>query len=241
MRLGRPILVFAILVLLTLAGNAWAVNRCQDVLFDIPEFQIQEAVLDPQLSVTYRAVPYNSRMYKAENILGNTQDVLIGFSEYGHAYVVADKLRLDGDIIGRPTQVRTTDVLDTGVVIRIQSQALDRMRLKKFNDTNGLTCSRTACKALGKAAGLYVGGKTSGYFSPHTMLRSILKDGIRDADGNQIPFDVYYVGNRSFKESVSFLEQSDARITKEIGVKGAVITTGAAVTTMTLLYAMGIL
>lgn len=236
----KAFVLIAIFIVMLTSGPVRAVNLCQDVLFDIPGFQIKEAVLN-NLPVSFRAVPYNSRMYKAEQILGNTQDVLLGFSEYGHAYVVANKLRLDGDIIGRQTQVRATDLLDAGIIIRIHSTAIDRVKLKAFNDKNGLSCSKTACKALAKTAGLYVGGSRTGYFSPYKMLNSILKNGIKDEDGNKVPFDVYYVGNKSLNESAALLEKSDARITKEIAVKGGVILTGTSVTAVTLLYALGVL
>lgn len=158
--------VIAILTLMG-QGKAFAAYACEDVFADTKEFQEKSLEFNHQ-NIDYRKIKvYDTAL--GTDISGNKSDILIGISEEGHAYLVGEGARLDGNLYGNKTRVSLNPRLSRGVVIRIKSVELNRASLESYHNTDGITCAKTLCSALAKSSGLYVGTKGRTFLSPDTL------------------------------------------------------------------------
>ncbi|WP_413295107.1 hypothetical protein ACLSU7_08510 [Bdellovibrio sp. HCB185ZH] len=219
---------------------AHATSTCENVFNDVPEFEVLQAEVSPGVNLEYRKVFHKDREFHVSEVLGKTDDLLLGIAPFGHAYLVSGSVRLDGTVLGRKTTVNDHMAeLETGIVIKIKKQDMDKTRLKKFDDTYGVSCGKTACEAMAKAGDLYIGANKSAYYSPHEMVQAIFKEGIRDGAGNVVPFEVYYIGKFDLVNTLKRVQSSSDRIKKEVVTKYGVIATGMTTITASLLYFLG--
>ena len=196
---------------------AFGAYTCDDVFSDTKEFQIKQLDLNGK-KIEYRSVKVNDSALDAD-ISGNKGDILIGISEGGHAYIVSQGVRVDGNLYPHPTRISRDPRLTRGVVIRIKSTDVDRTILESYHNTKSVTCAKTMCNVLEKSSGLYIGSQGKTFLSPDTVLRTILKNGIVDANGNKIPFDIYYLGRQDMQASMVELKKNTAQLRN-----GAVVT-----------------
>lgn len=232
---------FAIAGLISaLSPLAHATSTCENVFNNVPEFEIRRTSVAPKFDITYRAVHTEKREFFVAEVLGKTDDVLLGFAPYGHAYLVSGDVRMDGNVFGWKTTANSHMAeLDTGIIIRIKKSDFDNARLKRYDDTHQLSCGKAACSALAKAGDIFVAGDKSSFYSPYTMLQAIFKNGFRDGAGNPIPHDIYYIGKFDLPATLRRVEESSVRIRKEVSVKYGMIGSGTAVITASLLYFFG--
>jgi hypothetical protein len=224
-----------------LSPRAYATSTCENVFNDVPEFEIKSSEVSPGVNVQYRHVFHDKREFKVADVLGKTEDMLLGIAPFGHAYLVSGSVRLDGNVLGWKTTVNDHMAeLETGIIIKIKKTDVDKSRLRKFDGKRGISCGKTACDAMEKAADLYVGANKSTYYSPHEMIQAIFKEGLRDGDGNVVPFEVYYIGKFDLPNTMKRVHASSERIKKDMITKYAVIGTGAIAITGTLLYMLNI-
>lgn len=210
-KLHKLAMIFVVAVS-TLIGpkTAFAAYTCEDVFADTKEFQEKSFEFNHK-NIDYRKIKlYDSTL--STDVSGNKSDILIGISEEGHAYLVGEGARLDGNLYGNETRVSLNPRLSPGVVIRIKAVDLDRSALESFHNTYGITCAKTLCSALAKSSGLYVGTKGRTFLAPDTLLNSILKDGIVDQKGNKVPFDIYYLGFEDLPKSMERLQKNTAHL-----------------------------
>lgn len=191
-------------------GKASAAYACEDAFADTKEFQVKQLEINGK-QIEYRSVKMNNTASDMD-IAASKHDILIGLSEGGHAYLVGEGLRLDGNLYRHKTKVNDEPHLSRGVVIRIKAVDLDRAIIQGYHDTKTLTCAKTMCNALDKSAGLYIGTKDKTFLSPYTVLRTILKDGIVDARGNKVPFEIYYLGREDLPATMVQMKKNTAEL-----------------------------
>ncbi|WP_413577317.1 hypothetical protein ACLVWU_03360 [Bdellovibrio sp. HCB290] len=216
--------------------SAHAKALCENVFNDVREFTEREALIaDPALKVRYRHVEIDKREFFVSDVMGKTDDILLSFAPFGHAYIVKDTTRLDGSVLSRTLVNNHMAELDAGIVIRIKRDGLSSDFLKEYKKAWGITCAKTACSALSKVD-LFAGPEAKQYFTPEALLTTILQKGIYDRSGNAVPFDVYYIGKFDLPVTLRRLTESSATIKKDQVTKAAVIATGVTTITATLLY-----
>ncbi|MBO9667251.1 MAG: hypothetical protein J7501_10615 [Bdellovibrio sp.] len=240
MKALRKYLSIAMAATLLTGGNAHAISACENIFSDLPEFEIKTTKLEENMEVTYRRIFIDKREFKANKVIGESSDIYVGLAEFGHAYLVSNHARLDGDIIGRKAAFNGgTDLMESGIVIRIKAPPAKKDILKEYDGTHGISCGQVACSALRRAGELYIGGPRSTLYSPYEMARAIFKYGIRDSEGNQVPYEVYYVGKANLQGAMNRIQENNERLTKEVAVAGGMIALGTATIGATLLFVMG--
>ncbi|QDK44297.1 hypothetical protein DOM22_03565 [Bdellovibrio sp. ZAP7] len=224
-----------------LSSPAYANSTCENVFNEVPEFEIKYAEVSPGLNIEYRRVHHPKREFTVKDVLGKTDDLLLGIAPFGHAYLVSGSVRLDGNVLGKKTTVYDHMAeLEAGIVIKIKKSDVDKSRLQKFDGTHGISCGKTACAAMEKAADIYVGANQSKFYSPYEMIQAIFKEGIRDGAGNPVPFEVYYIGKFDLPNTMTRVRESSNRIKKDVITKYGVIGTGLTAITGSLLYFLGV-
>jgi hypothetical protein len=242
MKALRKYLSIALAATLLISGNAHAISACENIFSDsLPEFEIKKVKLEEGMEVTYRRVFIDKREFKASKVLGESNDILLGLAEFGHAYLVSNHARLDGDIIGRKAVFNGhTDLMESGIVIRIKAPPAKKDILKDYDSSHGISCGQIACSALRKAAELHIGGPRATLYSPYEIARAIFKYGIRDSQGNQVPYEVYYVGKANLQGAMNRIQENNKKLTQEVAVAGGMITFGTTAIGATLLFVMGV-
>ncbi|UYL08827.1 hypothetical protein B9G69_017425 [Bdellovibrio sp. SKB1291214] len=210
---------------------AHATSTCENVFNNLPEFEQRYAEAAPGVNITYRHVHTDKREFTVEEVLGKTDDLLLGIAPFGHAYLVNGKVRVDGTLLGQKTTVHDHMAeLETGIVIKVKKTSLNNDVLKKMDDTYGISCAKTACEAMAKAGDLYIGDNKSKYYSPYEMAQAIFKNGLRDGAGNVVPFEIYYIGKFEFENTMRRVRQSSKTLRDEAVVKYGVVATGLVLT-----------
>lgn len=210
---------------------AQATSTCENVFNNVPEFEQRYAEAAPGVNIKYRHVHTDKREFTVEEVLGKTDDLLLGIAPFGHAYLVNGKVRVDGTLLGRKTTVHDHMAeLETGIVIKIKKTDVDNATLKKMDDTYGISCAKTACEAMAKAGNLFIGDNKSKYYSPYEMAQAIFKNGLRDGQGKAVPFDIYYIGKFDLDNTMRRVRQSSKTLRDEALVKYGVIATGLTLT-----------
>jgi hypothetical protein len=213
------------------ASLAHATSTCENVFKNTPEFEVRQVEINPGVNISYRHIYHDKREFTVEEVLGKTDDLLLGIAPFGHAYLVNGKVRVDGTLMGQKTTVHDHMAeLETGVVIKIKKTDVDNAILKKMDDTYGISCAKTACEAMAKAGDLFIGDNKSKYYSPYEMAQAIFKNGLRDGQGKAVPFEVYYIGKFDLDNTMRRVRQSSKTLRDEAVVKYGVIATGLTLT-----------
>ncbi|WP_413586495.1 hypothetical protein [Bdellovibrio sp. HCB274] len=228
---------FSLIGLLFLfSPSAHSKALCENVFNEVREFTEREALIaEPALKVRYRHVEIDKREFFVSDVLGKTDDILLGFAPFGHAYLVKNKTRLDGSVMSRNLVNYHMAELDAGIVIRIKREGLTPDFLEKFEEAWGVTCAKTACSALSKVD-LFAGPNRTQYYTPLAMLTTILQKGLYDRAGNAVPFDVYYIGKFDLPVTIRRLAESSETIKKDSITKYGMISGGITTFAGTLLY-----
>lgn len=224
-----------------LSSPAYATSACENVFNDVPEFELQRSEVSPGVTVEYRKVYHKDREFFVSEVLGKTDDLLLGIAPFGHAYLVSGRVRLDGNVLGKKTTVHDHMAeLEAGIVIKIKKSDIDKTRMEKYDGTHGISCGKIACEAMANAGDIFIGANKSSYYSPHEMVQAIFKEGLRDGAGNVIPFEVYYIGKFDLPNTMRRVKESSDRIKKDVVAKYTVIGTGLTAITGSLLYFLGV-
>ncbi|WP_413580496.1 hypothetical protein [Bdellovibrio sp. HCB288] len=233
------LLALGLLGLLSFSSPAaHAAALCENVFNDVLEFDSRETFIEElNMKVNYRHIEFKKGEPKVADVLGNTDDILLGFAPFGHAYVVREATRLDGSVLTKAIVNDHMAELEAGIVVRIKRKHLNNEFLRKFDNSWGVTCSKVACAALAKAD-VFVGTNGTQFISPYAALTTILKKGLHDGSGNPIQFEIYNIGKFDMPVMLHRLKESSNRIQKDTMAKVGIIGTGITAVTGTILYLM---
>lgn len=206
-------------------------DRCNDIF---RAFETHQDLLEEKV-VSYRQFDFSQEKIRSTDVFGETDDLLLGINKQGHVFLVHNKTRLDGDMVGRRSRVnQNTNLLDAGIIFRVKSSGIDSKKLLSYNGKLGISCAKTACGAMAYAGGIYIGQRLQ-LFRSDRLIHSILSEGFRDADGTPIPFEVYHIGVGSLIGTYNHIKSSSSDYAFSYGVGvPAVVIGGATLTSLSL-------
>lgn len=133
-------------------------------------------------------------------------DIYIGISG-GHTYFWINGYRYDGglNLVTQLSKVRQLDTLSYGVIVRVKNapnEIIESLmkRLETNNKPISITCSSGVCRFLG-GSGLSL-PKVTRYY-PSYFLNSILNNGIKTKNGEELKIDLTVVGINSFQKNIT--------------------------------------
>jgi hypothetical protein len=163
--------------------------------------QTSENFAGKEVSYTH-LLTHSIRTVRASDIFGEEdQAIYLGITRGGHAYVVAEGARIDGDLLFRLGNRNTySDLLEAGIVIRIPVPQVTRALIElseKPSRVVGISCMSAAYKCINRAYGIHFKNDVLASILPDATFKRILNGALRDAAGSPQDYQIYLLDTPS--------------------------------------------
>ena len=160
--------------------------------------------------------------------LNSSNALFIGIQPNGHMYIVTERYRFDGDFIhGTPT-LKETNLLNEGIVIRLEdSDGSLKNSVENYFFENGapksLNCVSGVCKVLGSTNELTFDKRELSAFMPLSFLRKTIQQKVTDKFGRPVRVQLFILGDRDVNELVSAIRTTTHNISVMYGLIGPIV------------------
>lgn len=205
------------------ALSAWDLSHCliQSITAQLSELQI------PLTST--KGIKATGGRFDLRSIFGNQKSVVLGFSNKGHAYLVADGARFDGGVFPRKSHINDdTNMAEEGILIHFKNlpdKTIEEM--KTFLASNAenkiwvLHCLDGACEMLKRGAEITAPSNRN--ILPSRAFKTILTEPFLSEDGTPLDIEIYAVNLTSLKNIQKSLASHEVNALIQNGVAFGII------------------